>query len=161
MPDDNETNLNRQLATKIVAAYVGGNQVAPDQLGSLIAAVHAALGHLSKPTAEPASERTPAVSVRRSVSPDHVICMDCGWRGKMLRRHLMTRHGLNIDQYRARWSLPRDHAMVAPAYSERRSTLAKQIGLGQRGRRSITPAAEKPTAAPRRRRRPRSAAIPT
>jgi predicted transcriptional regulator len=121
MPDDNKANLNRQLAARIVGGYLRRNQVAPDQLAALISAVHDALGRLGKAATEPAAKRVPAVSVKRSVTRDLVICLDCGWRGKMLRRHLMLRHGLNIDQYRARWGLPRDHAMTAPAYSERRS----------------------------------------
>ena len=103
----------------------------PTQLASLISTVHEALGRLGRPTAEPTGERTPAVSIRRSVRRDHVVCLDCGWRGQMLRRHLTSTHGLTVDAYRARWNLPSKHAMTAPAYSELRSTMAKQIGLGQ------------------------------
>ena len=151
------------LAAKIVVAYVRQNQVAPDELASLISTVHEALGRLGTPTAEPTGERTPAVPIRRSVHRDHVICLDCGWRGQMLRRHLTRAHGLTVDAYRGQWRLPRDHAMTAPAYSERRSTMAKQIGLGQtRGASAgamavpeTEPATAPPT--PRRRGRPRSA----
>ena len=154
-----------EFVATIVAAYVRRNQVAPDQLPSLIAIVHKALDALGKPAAEAEGPRTPAVSIRRSVHHDYVICLDCGWRGQMLRRHIGTAHGLTVEQYRARWNLPADHAMTAPAYSERRSTMAKQLGLGRGGRRGSVeatgPAApETSAAAPRRRGRPRSAATP-
>ena len=153
---------DRELTANIVAAYVRRNQIGSDQLGTLISTVHQALSRPRKPGAETETERTPAVPIRRSVHRDYVVCLECGWRGQMLRRHLSTGHGLSVDQYRARWNLPREHPMVAPGYSERRSRLAKQIGLG-RGRRESpeepeavapeTPAAPQPR--PRRRGRPR------
>jgi predicted transcriptional regulator len=124
-------SANRELAVEIVAAYVRRNQVGGDQLVSLISTVHQAVAGLGKPPAEAVVERTPAVSVRRSITATAVICLDCRWRGQMLRRHVATAHGLTVEQYRARWNLPHDHAMVAPAYSERRSTMAKQFGLGR------------------------------
>ena len=126
--------INRELTENIVAAYFRRNQVASDQLGELISTVHHALVSLGKTATEPEGERTPAVPIRRSVHRDYVVCLECGWRGLMVRRHLATGHGLTVEQYRARWNLPREHPMVAPGYSERRSDLAKQIGLG-RGRR--------------------------
>jgi predicted transcriptional regulator len=129
MPDEQPS----EFTAKIVAAYVRRNQVPPDQLGTVISTVHQAVVGLGKPAIEPVVERTPAVSIRRSVHHDYVICLDCGWRGQMLRRHVTTAHGLSVEQYRARWNLAADHAMTAPAYSERRSTMAKQLGLG-RGR---------------------------
>jgi predicted transcriptional regulator len=82
--------------------------------------------------AEPEQSRTPAVPIRRSVSANYVVCLDCGWRGKMLRRHLQVSHGLNRQDYRGRWKLAPDHPLTAPAYSEKRSALAKQLGLGQK-----------------------------
>ena len=135
MPDEQQPN---ELTAKIVAAYLRRNQVAPDQLGALIATVRQVLANLGPPAAESPVERTPAVSIRRSVQHDHVVCLDCGWKGSMLRRHLTAAHGLTTDEYRARWNLSRDHAMTAPGYSKRRSTMAKQLGLGQvvEGRRS-------------------------
>jgi predicted transcriptional regulator len=162
MPDDNSTT-QRRLATEIVAAYVGRNQVAADQLPSLISTVHQALGQLGEPVAEPADERTPAVSARQSVHRDYVVCMDCGWKGQMLKRHLTTAHGLTVEQYRTRWNLPRDHAMTAPAYSERRSGFAKQFGLGRnRGasaEMTVVPETATATASqPKRRGRPRATA---
>jgi predicted transcriptional regulator len=136
MPDETPSaSINRELATKIVAAYVRRNQIGSDQLATLISTVHQAFSGLGKPVAEVSGERTPAVPIRRSVHRDYVICLECGWRGVMLRRHVTTGHDLSVDQYRARWNLTREHPMTAPGYSEQRSSLAKQIGLG-RGRRA-------------------------
>jgi predicted transcriptional regulator len=163
MPDETPSaSVNRELTTKIVAAYVRRNQVASDQLATLISTVHQAFSGLGKSVAEVSADRTPAVPIRRSVHRDFVICLECGWRGQMLRRHVATGHGLSVEQYRARWNLPREHPLVAPGYSERRSGLAKQIGLG-RGRRvsreEPEPVAPEASAAtqppPRRRGRPR------
>jgi predicted transcriptional regulator len=149
-----------EFTAKIVAAYVRGNQVPPDQLASLISTVHQALAGLGKA----AVERTPAVPINRSVHHDHVVCLECGWRGQMLRRHVTNSHGLTLDEYRARWKLPANHALTAPGYSQRRAALAKQLGLGG-DRRSGSSGATKPRAhgspvatSPRQRGRPRSAA---
>jgi predicted transcriptional regulator len=160
------TSANQEHATKIVAAYVRRNQIGADQIPILISTVHQALADLGKPATEPVAERTPAVSVRRSVTASFVICLDCGWRGQMLRRHITAAHGLSVEDYRARWRLPADHALTAPAYSERRSGLAKQLGLGRRGAPAPAastdmPAPEIPVPAeptPRRRGRPRTPA---
>jgi MucR family transcriptional regulator, transcriptional regulator of exopolysaccharide biosynthesis len=158
-------STNRELTAEIVAAYVRRNQIVAEQLGTVISTVHQALSDLGKPAAEAVVERTPAVSIRRSVQRDYVVCIECGWRGKMVRRHLGTAHRLTVDAYRARWNLSRDHAMVAPAYSARRSGLAKELGLGRHGRASaevaMVPEAETATAPqPSRKRRgqPRSKA---
>ena len=162
MPDEQPSaTLDRELTTNIVAAYVRRNQIGSDQLGELISTVHRALAGLGKSATEVSGERTPAVPIRRSVQRDYVVCLECGWRGLMVRRHLATGHGLSVDDYRARWNLSREHPMVAPGYSERRSSLAKQIGLG-RGRRTSREepepiAPEEPLAArPRRGGRSRS-----
>src|SRR6266446_7673801 len=159
---ENEMSQERHRTAQIVAAYLRHNQLPTDQLGSLVSTVHEALGNLGK-APEPVAERTPAVPIRRSVQRDVVVCLDCGWRGHMLRRHLMTRHGLSPDQYRARWNLRSEHPLIAPEYSQRRSAIAKQLGLG-RGRQAAE-ATESPepdrTAArprPRRQRRARSKA---
>src|SRR5260370_34641900 len=104
MPDDNTATLKLQLAAEIVGAYLRRNQVVPDQLSTLIATIYQALGRLAKPLAEPAGERAPAVPVRRSVTRDFVTCLECGWRGQMLRRHLAG-HRLGVSEYRARWNL--------------------------------------------------------
>jgi predicted transcriptional regulator len=160
--------LDAELTTDIVAAYVRRNQIGADQLPVLISTVHQALTSLDKPVAELNEKRTPAVPIRRSVHRDYVVCLECGWRGQMLRRHLNTGHGLSVDQYRARWKLPQEHPMTAPSYSERRSGLAKQLGLGRARRASReerervapeTPPAPRPES--RRRGRPRSTASST
>jgi predicted transcriptional regulator len=170
MPDEPpSSSVNRELTSTIVAAYVRRNEIGSDQLGTLISTVHQALSGLGKPAAEIEAERTPAVTIRRSVRRDHVVCLECGWRGLTLRRHLATGHGLTVEQYRARWNPPRDHPITAPSYSERRSGLAKEFGLG-RGRRASREqtepvASEEPPAAAeprsRRRGRPRSTATAT
>jgi predicted transcriptional regulator len=137
MPEEPPSaSLGRGLTTNIVAAYVRKNQIASDQLATLISTVHAALSGLGKPTSEAGDKRTPAVPIRRSVHRDYVVCLDCGWRGQMLRRHLSTGHGLTVEQYRARWNLPPEHPITAPSYSERRSGLAKELGLGRSRRAS-------------------------
>jgi len=163
MPVENKMNQDRHRTAQIVAAYLRRNPLPTDQLASLVSTVHEALGNLGK-APEPVAERTPAVSIRRSVQRDVVVCLDCGWRGHTLRRHLMARHGLSADQYRVRWSLRPEHQLTAPEYSERRSAMAKQLGLG-RGPQVAAAATETPesdqTAAksrPRRQRRARSKA---
>jgi len=125
--------VNPNLVAEIVSSYVAKNSVPVDEVGGLIAAIHQALSGLG--SAEPTSATAllvPAVPVRRSVQPDYVVCLECGFRAKTLRRHLRMRHGLEVGAYRARWKLPTDHPTTAPAYSERRSTMAKQVGLGRK-----------------------------
>ena len=129
MPDDSRSTT--ELATEIVAAYVRRNQIGTDQIGTLISAVHQALAGAGKPAEKP-EELTSAVPIRRSVQQDRVICLECGWGGKMLRRHISSRHEMSADDYRRRWSLSPEHPLVAPAYAEFRSDFAKQAGLGRR-----------------------------
>jgi predicted transcriptional regulator len=160
MPEDQPSKaVDLGLAAKVVTAYVSRNQIASGELPALIQTIYQSLQQLGK-SVEPIAERTPAVSIRRSVHRDYVICLDCGWRGHMLRRHLMTRHGLSAEQYRARWSLRPEHQLTAPEYSERRSAMAKRLGLG-RGRQAAAAATESPapdqTAMPSRPRRQRRA----
>jgi predicted transcriptional regulator len=130
------------LTSDIVAAHVSNNGVAVDELPLLIQNVYGALAGLgAAPQAE--EKRDPAVSVRASVKSDHIVCLEDGKKMKMLKRHLMTDHGLTPAEYRARWGLPADYPMVAPDYAEKRRMLAKQIGLGRkpgqrRGRRKKT-----------------------
>jgi predicted transcriptional regulator len=132
MPDEPATIQNTQeLTAELVSAYVRRNQLGVDQLASLISTVHQALANLGKSETEAPAEQKPAVSARQSVHRDYVVCMDCGWKGSMVKRHLMTRHGLTVDEYRTRWNLKSDHPITAPGYSERRSTMAKKIGLGR------------------------------
>src|SRR5215472_16859572 len=131
---------HRPLTAKIVGSYLRHHNVGASQLPDLIAIVHRSLGGLGQqPLAKEAL--TPAVSVRQSVRHDYVVCLDCGHRGKTLRRHISRRHGLSRAEYLRRWGLQPDHPLTAPAYSEHRSTLAKQFGLG---RKPNTRAAETP-----------------
>jgi MucR family transcriptional regulator, transcriptional regulator of exopolysaccharide biosynthesis len=119
------------LTAKIVGSYLRHNTVGASELPDLIATVHRSLSGLGQqPLAEQAL--TPAVSVRQSVRQDYVVCLDCGYRGRTLRRHISSRHGLSRAEYLNRWGLPPDHLLTAPAYSEHRSTLAKQLGLGRK-----------------------------
>jgi predicted transcriptional regulator len=155
MADPKYQGVYPQLVTKIIASYVSHHSVAPEQIPDLINSVHRTMEQLGQP-AELQGALIPAVPVRRSVQRDAVICLECGWKGKMLRRHLSTRHGLTGEQYLKRWSLPSDHPLTAPAYSEQRSTLAKELGLGRGGRQSLAaPISDTPRP---RRGRPRSAA---
>lgn len=122
-----------RLVAKIIASYVSHHNLAPEQIPELIASVHRTFAGLGQPV-ETVAPLTPAVPVRRSVQRDAVICLECGWKGKMLRRHLTTRHRLSGDEYLKRWGLPGDHPLTAPNYSVQRSHLAKQLGLGRGGR---------------------------
>ena len=117
---------------EIVGAYLRKNALPADQIPALIASVYIALERGDEPpkTEEP---RKPAVPVSRSVGADGIICLDCGWKGQMLKRHIATSHGLTEQQYRERWRLPPSYSIVAPGYAARRSALAKAVGLGRRG----------------------------
>jgi predicted transcriptional regulator len=116
----------------IVAAFVKRNQVPSTELPALIASVRTSLAALSQIPAAAPPALAPAVPIRRSVLPDKIVCLECGYAGLMLKRHLMTLHGTNPDEYRTRWGLKSDYPMVAPNYAARRSDLAKQSGLGTR-----------------------------
>jgi len=139
------------LVTQIVRNYVGHNRISAGELPNLIATVHQSLVELGEPATAPILTRTPATAIKRSYGRDFVVCLDCGWRGKMLRRHLTAAHDLSPRDYRARWNLKTNHPLTAPGYTERRSTIAKQLGLGHRGK---LPGAPAPVAAP-----PESAAV--
>jgi len=117
------------LVAQIVRSFVARNAIPPSDLPNLIATVQRSFAGLGQP-AVPAP-REPAVAINRSYNRNFVICLDCGWRGQMLRRHLTTAHSLSPEAYRARWNLKATHPLTAPGYSERRSTLAKQFGLGR------------------------------
>ena len=130
VPDAQDSTAKRELVAKIAAAYFRRNKVQLTELASLISTVYGTLDSLGKP-AEDDTKRTPAVPIRRSVQPGHVVCLECGWRGQMLRRHLTAAHGLNPDEYRTRWGLPAAHPLTAPGYRERRADIAKLIGLGR------------------------------
>ncbi len=123
------------LTADIVAAHVSNNSVAVNDLPNLIQNVHQALTGIS--SAPPAAEEKPqpAVSVRSSIKPDHITCLECGQKQKMLKRHLSTAHGQTPAEYRSRFGLSADYPMVAPNYAEQRRTLAKSIGLGTKRKR--------------------------
>jgi predicted transcriptional regulator len=121
------------LTADIVAAHVSNNSVAVNDLPNLIQNVHSALSGISPGSGAPEVE--PKVSIRSSVKPDYVTCVECGKRQKMLKRHLMTNHNMTPDQYRQKWGLSSDYPMVAPNYAEQRRTLAKSIGLGTKRKR--------------------------
>jgi predicted transcriptional regulator len=141
----NNEMVDPRLTTKIVRSYVRHHTVGTGQISDLITTVHRAMAQLRQPVA-PEEVLVSAVSVRRSVHQDYVVCLDCGYRGKTLRRHISTRHGLSRDEYRKRWGLRSDHPLTAPAYSERRSTLAKARGLGRKPEAQATPEMSPPTA---------------
>src|ERR1700730_14301477 len=127
----NTEETNPHSTAMIVSSYVRHHTLRPEQLSDLITTVHHALGQRGQPV-QAEEVLVPAVSVRRSVHHDYVVCLDCGYRGKTLRRHISTRHGLNRDDYLKRWGLRSDHLLTAPAYSERRSTMAKALGFGRK-----------------------------
>ena len=142
--------------TDIVVSFVANNSIGAQEVSSLIQNVHATLAGLGSGTNE---ERRPdpAVSVRASVKNDHVVCLEDGKKFKMLKRHLMTDHGMTPDEYRARWDLPASYPMVAFDYAEKRRDLAKKIGLGRKpGQKVARKAAAKPQA--KKQRAPRKAA---
>ena len=127
-----ESNLDFELKTctaRIVSSYVAFNRIEPEELTRVITSVYYALANLGKDQLTKAP-LIPAIPIRRSLRRDMVICLDCGFKAKMLRRHLFADHGLTPDQYRARWGLSADYPMTAPNYSQERSTLAKETGLG-------------------------------
>jgi predicted transcriptional regulator len=134
---DNSADIQETLITltaDIVAAHVSNNSVAVSDLPVLIQNVHGALTGLGRAVAEPEVKQEPAVSIRSSVKPDFIVCLEDGKKLKMLKRHLMTHYQMTPEQYRAKWNLPADYPMVAPNYAEQRRTLAKKIGLGTKRR---------------------------
>ena len=131
LTDANETLIT--LTSDIVAAHVSNNSVSVADLPLLISNVYGALADLGKvAVVVEEAPREPAVSVRSSVKPDHIVCLEDGKKLKMLKRHLSTHYNLTPDEYRARWGLPADYPMVAPNYAAHRRELAKQIGLGRK-----------------------------
>ena len=135
MSDDNTSaEMLVTLTAEIVAAHVSNasNTVAVGEVGELIEQVHTALAKLNgdhEPEAEP---QEPAVSIRQSIKPDHLVCLEDGKKLKMLKRYLMTNYQMTPDDYRRKWGLPADYPMVAPNYAEQRRDLAKKIGLGRK-----------------------------
>jgi len=128
-----ETNSNLvELAADVVAAYVANNNVPTSDLPALIAGIYASLSKLGGAPEGPAdAPLVPAVSIRKSVTPDAIICLEDGKSFKSMKRHLSNSYGMTPAEYRTKWGLPADYPMVAPAYAEARSALAKSMGLGQ------------------------------
>jgi predicted transcriptional regulator len=124
------------LTADIVAAHVSNNSVAVNDLPNLIQNVHSALSAISGAAAAPEPRPEPKVSIRSSIKPDFIVCLEDGKRLKMLKRHLMTHYNMTPDQYRQKWGLSSDYPMVAPNYAEQRRKLAKSIGLGTKRRKT-------------------------
>jgi predicted transcriptional regulator len=122
------------LTSEIVAAHVSNNTVATADLPQLIEQVYKTLSHVGKGGEAAPDKPTPAVPIKKSVTPDYIICLEDGKRLKMLKRHLKTAYDMTPEEYKERWGLPADYPMVAPNYAKQRSKLAKQIGLGTRAR---------------------------
>lgn len=120
-----------ELTAEIVSAHASNNKVAPAELTEVIKDVFGTLSELGE-SGVPAEAPTPAVPVKKSITPDHIVCLEDGKKLKMLKRHLNTAYGMTPEQYRTRWGLPADYPMVAPNYAKRRSSLAKKIGLGRK-----------------------------
>jgi predicted transcriptional regulator len=141
MSDTNNVEVARddmlRMAVDVVAAYLSNNQVASSQISEIIQSVFSSLSSLDGPQAEASAETPkPTTSIRRSVTPDYIICLEDGKKLKMLKRHLRTTYNMTPEEYRAKWNLPADYPMVAPNYSRQRSDFAKRIGLGRRGQQS-------------------------
>jgi len=135
MESSEDTGDLLALTTEIVAAHVSNNTVAVGDLAQLIHQVYQSLANIGTAPAAPTTRPQPAVSVKKSIQPDYLVCLEDGKKLKMLKRHLKTAYDMTPEAYRERWGLPPDYPMVAPNYARQRSRLAKEIGLGTRARR--------------------------
>jgi len=135
------------LTADIVSSHFANNIVAPAEVPRVIESVYTTLAKLGSPAEAPVARQEPAVSIRASVKPDYIVCLEDGKKLKMLKRHLMTRYSMTPDQYRAKWGLPADYPMTAPNYAEQRRTLAKSIGLGTK---QVSKVGGKPRGRPRK-----------
>ena len=136
MGDNTSGGTFIELTATIVSAYVSNNSVPSADLPTLIGQIHSALTRVSSGHGEaPMEPPKPAISVKKSITPDHIVCLEDGKKFKSLKRHLRTQYNMTPEQYREKWSLPPDYPMVAPNYAMARSALAKQMGLGQQRRR--------------------------
>jgi len=138
MPDTSAERLSRdellRMTAKVASAYVGNNPTADSQITEIIQTVYSSLENLGSRQPDRKTTAKPAVPIKRSITPDHIICLEDGKKLKMLKRYLRTTHGMNPDEYRAKWGLAADYPMVAPNYAKQRSAFAKEIGLGKRKR---------------------------
>ncbi|HEX6861021.1 MAG TPA: MucR family transcriptional regulator [Caulobacteraceae bacterium] len=133
--EENTAAATIEMTADIVAAYLTNNPVPASELASLIQSVHQALAGVATGASAPAQAAPePAVPVKKSITPDHLVCLEDGRKFKSLKRHLRTKFGMSPEEYRAKWGLPKDYPMVAPNYAQARSALARQMGLGQGGR---------------------------
>ena len=135
---EEQNEMTRELlehTTEIVAAHVANNPVAVNDLPELIRQVYTTLSQVDADSAPQAEKPQPAVSIKKSITPDYLICLEDGKQLKMLKRHLKTAYDMSPESYREKWGLPHDYPMVAPNYAAQRSSLAKKIGLGTRARR--------------------------
>jgi predicted transcriptional regulator len=136
MTEDASGSTFIELTASIVSAYVSNNSVPSAELPALIGQVHSALTKVSSGRGEASSEPPkPAISIKKSITPDYIVCLEDGKKFKSLKRHLRTQYSMTPEQYRDKWGLPPDYPMVAPNYAAARSNLAKQMGLGQQRRR--------------------------
>ena len=156
--DSSGGNRFSELTADIVSAYVSNNNLRHDELPDLIAGVHTALQRVQGGAPAPAESapQEPAVSIRKSVTPDYIVCLEDGKKFKSLKRHLNNEHGMTPDEYRAKWSLKKDYSIVAANYSASRSSLARAMGLGRKagsgGAQKVEPEPTTPAPAKRRRR---------
>ena len=152
---DNETKVSRQeilaLTTEIVSAYAGNHKISAVAVPDLIAGVFTKLSELSADAQSSAEDLVPAVPIKKSVTPDYIVCLEEGKKLKMLKRHLMTSFGMTPEEYRLKWGLSADYPMVAPNYAAVRHELAKKIGLGRKPK-NAADAAPKPEPVTRSRR---------
>jgi predicted transcriptional regulator len=137
MSNETPSNALLSLTTEIVAAHVSNNTVALSDLPTLIEQVYRSLSTIGTEPVVADERLQPAVPVKKSVTPDYIVCLEDGKKLKMLKRHLKTAYNMTPEEYRERWGLPADYPMVAPNYARQRSSLAKQIGLGTRARRGV------------------------
>ena len=147
MDDQNSQNEDLMaLTAEVASAYVSNNRVAPNEIAGLIASIHSSLGALGTASvAEPEPVAlVPAVPIKKSVTPDYIVCLEDGKQFKSMKRHLQTKFGMTPDEYRAKWGLPHDYPMVAAGYSEKRSALALSLGLGRKRTEPVEEPAAKP-----------------
>lgn len=123
-----------RMTTDIVASFLTHNSVPADSIPDLIRSVHSTMGEISGSSSKPEPKSKPAVPVSKSISDEHIVCLEDGKKLKMLKRYLRSQYDMSPDEYRRKWGLPSDYPMVAPAYSRKRSAFAKDIGLGRGGR---------------------------
>jgi predicted transcriptional regulator len=132
MPTEKDNKALIEMTVDIVASYVSNNVIPKDQISELINIVYQSFNTLGNPTHHTPEVLEPAVSVKKSVTYDYIICLEDGKKFKSLKRHLKSTYGMTPEDYRAKWNLPSDYPMVAPSYSEKRSQLANKMGLGQK-----------------------------